>query len=156
MADEALEVDVTYLNLGEGVRALGGAIDAAGEYGTRTWLVDDGKRVAAIVPVEHPGVLSPRVLADVQAEADKAHAKHGDQSLLGDQSDGRKLAALMEEGGEAAEVGLVLALMASIGKVGRSLTYDQQRTPADLYKELIQTANVALTWAEKMRRDGLV
>lgn len=85
--------------------------------------------------------LSEEIIDAVREEARKAHAKHyanGGSIFDPAMPEIRKLAALMEETGE----------------VGRALTYDGgARTGDDTSKEhlileLIQTACVALTWAD--------
>lgn len=86
----------------------------------------------------HP-LVETGVLDDLIAEYNRAKAKHGDNTLDGSASnDLKRLAALVEETGEVAEL----------------LTYDAgQHFHGDvdhavqLRKELIQVANVALTWA---------
>lgn len=85
-------------------------------------------------------VLSDATLTAIQAEATRAHLRHGDHSMLGpDYSSGDRLAILMEE----------------VGEVARELTYDHGGTGADhqgrrdeLVKELIQVAAMAATWIE--------
>lgn len=82
-------------------------------------------------------VLSPLTLDAVQAEAIRAHLKHGAESLLSPSaSDTKKLAALVEE----------------VGEVGRALTYDHDRS--NLVMELIQVASVALSWVESIEGRG--
>ena len=88
------------------------------------------------------------VLRLVMNEYDRAKLKHGDYTLDGVKSnDVLRLAALVEE----------------VGEVATELTYDHSQLPeggtraevevlqaelkARLKKELIQVANVALTWA---------
>lgn len=85
--------------------------------------------------------LSALTLDAVQAEAIRAHLKHGDNSLLNPGMPwGLKLAALMEE----------------VGEVAHELTYDQAVGPARgpdrdrLVKELLQVASVALSWVESL------
>jgi ABC-type hemin transport system ATPase subunit len=71
------------------------------------------------------------VLNDVVAEYARAKAKHGEMTLDGPAaSDVLRLAALVEE----------------VGEVGTALSYDRGST-ANLYAELVQVANVAITWA---------
>jgi hypothetical protein len=97
--------------------------------------------------------LSALTLDAVQAEAVRAHLKHGPMSLLNPEMPwSYKLAALMEE----------------VGEVARELTYDgggylngpRPLGPSDaerrdcLVKELIQVASVALTWVESLEGDG--
>lgn len=84
-------------------------------------------------------VLSTTVLTALIEEADRAHYKHvneGGSLLDSNLSLARRIAALGEEYGE----------------VCRELTYDNSGKPMDLYTELIQTANVAMTWAEFILR----
>lgn len=72
-----------------------------------------------------------RAMAACYAEYERAKAKHGEHTLDGKLCDDmNRLASLTEE----------------VGEVGRCLTYDQDHAK-DLKKELIQVANVALTWA---------
>jgi len=79
--------------------------------------------------------LSPLTLDAVQAEALRAHLKHGDRSLLNPEMPwDLKLAALMVE----------------VGEVAHELTYDQPDDKAKLVKELLQVASVALTWVESL------
>lgn len=84
--------------------------------------------------------LSSLTLAAVQAEAIRAHAKHGPNSMLNpDLPWSLKLAALVEEVGEAAH----------------ELTYDQDTGDrSKLVKELVQVASVALTWVESIEGGG--
>lgn len=77
------------------------------------------------------------VLNDVAEEMQRARDKHGDYSLDGPGMDDlMRLAALVEECGE----------------VGRAMTYDMDHS-GGLRKELIQVANVALTWATILPRE---
>lgn len=86
-----------------------------------------------------PGlVLSPLTLDAIQAEATRAHLRHGEHSMLGRHySSGDRLAILVEE----------------VGEVAHELTYDQGG-PIDvgrrdeLVKELIQVAAMAASWVE--------
>jgi NTP pyrophosphatase (non-canonical NTP hydrolase) len=65
-------------------------------------------------------------------EYDRAKAKHSEHTLDGAlATDLTRLAALVEEVGESAE----------------AMTYDAGERAMALKKELIQVANVALTWA---------
>lgn len=81
-------------------------------------------------------LLSPLTIDAVQAEALRAHLKHGNQSLLNpDMPSVLKLAALIEEVGEAAA----------------ELTYDKEGIdPNRFVVELIQVASVALSWVESL------
>lgn len=75
------------------------------------------------------------VLSDLYHEMQRARAKHGAESLDGEYTtDLKRLASLGEEYGEVAEC----------------FTYDKER--GELYTELIQTANVAVTWATVVPR----
>lgn len=84
-------------------------------------------------------VLSGRTLAAIQAEATRAHLKHGKHSMLGPSyTSGDRLAILVEE----------------VGEVAHELTYDQggpgvgEGRRDELVKELIQVAAMAATWIE--------
>lgn len=69
-------------------------------------------------------------------EVYRAHDKHGAFSLLNPGMDWNlKLAALMEE----------------VGEVAHELTYDVTVDKGALIKELIQVANVAISWVESLR-----
>lgn len=84
------------------------------------------------------GVLSSQVLSDLITEANRAHDKHvaaGGSLLDPGLSTERRLAALGEE----------------FGEVCRELTYDNAGDKNNLYKELIQVANIAISWAEYIR-----
>lgn len=75
-----------------------------------------------------PGGLSELTLHALLAESYRAHAKHGDKSLLfSGLTDTQRLAALVEE----------------VGEVARAMTYDNDQGREHLIKELIQVANVA-------------
>lgn len=78
-------------------------------------------------------VLSDLTLSAIQAEATRAHAKHGDKSMLGPHyTSGDRLAILVEE----------------VGEVAHELTYDQDGDRDKLVKELIQVAAMAASWVE--------
>jgi hypothetical protein len=85
-----------------------------------------------------PGlVLSDLTLSAIQAEATRAHLKHGEHSMLGKKySSGDRLAILVEE----------------VGEVAHELTYDSGGPGGgrrdELVKELIQVAAMAATWVE--------
>lgn len=84
---------------------------------------------------EYP-LLSVLTIGAVQAECIRAHLKHepnGGSLLNPDFPTEKKLAALVEE----------------VGEVGRALTYDQDHA-GPLVKELLQVANVALSWVESI------
>jgi hypothetical protein len=75
--------------------------------------------------------ISPAILAAVEAEVARAHAKHGDRSILNPaMPDAVRLPVLVEEVGEVAKAML------------------EDATATELQAELIQVAAVALTWAE--------
>ena len=84
-------------------------------------------------------VLSELTLSAIQAEATRAHLKHGDHSMLGKRySSGDRLAILVEE----------------VGEVAHELTYDSggpgvgEGRRDELVKELIQVAAMAASWVE--------
>lgn len=104
-------------------------------------------------------VLSDLTLSAIQAEATRAHLKHGEHSMLGSaRSNGDRLAILMEETGEVSEeVEALLAgylnsrLQSAVGRVAHELTYDQGGAESrrdELVKELIQVAAMAASWVE--------
>jgi hypothetical protein len=91
-------------------------------------------------------VLSPLTLNAIQAEATRAHLKHGEHSMLGTRySSGDRLAILVEE----------------VGKVAHELTYDQggpgvgEGRRDELVKELIQVAAMAASWVEHLEGGAL-
>jgi hypothetical protein len=89
--------------------------------------------VGADVPVRL--LLSDITLSAIQAEATRAHLKHGDHSMLGSyHTESERLAILMEE----------------VGEVAHELTYDQPKDRDKLVKELIQVAAMAATWIEHL------
>lgn len=84
-------------------------------------------------------VLSQLTLNAIQAEATRAHLRHGEHSMLGTgYSSGDRLAILVEE----------------VGEVAHELTYDQggpsvgEGRRDELVKELIQVAAMAASWVE--------
>ena len=88
-------------------------------------------------------LLSDLTMTAIQAEAMRAHARHGINSMLyGD--DDKSLRILMEEVGEVAREMNELAL----GNIDVD-TYNQR-----LVKELIQVAAMAGTWVEKIEGVG--
>lgn len=110
-------------------------------------------------------VLSELTLSAIQAEATRAHLKHGDHSMLGPYTDHARLAILAEEAGEAADEARALAeslltglrsaqLLAALGRVGHVLTYDQDPDTIRerLEKELIQLTAMGATWIEALNR----
>ena len=88
-------------------------------------------------------IISASLLNEVTAEADRAHDKHGQESMLYG-TDEKSLRILMEEVGEVAREMNELAL----GNRGISEYIANQRT------ELIQCAAMCLTWAAKLERSG--
>ena len=78
-------------------------------------------------------VLSDLTLTAIQAEATRAHLKHGEHSMMGSRYTAHeRLAILVEE----------------VGEVAHELTYDQGDDRDKLVKELIQVAAMAASWAE--------
>jgi hypothetical protein len=85
--------------------------------------------------------LSELTLGAIQAEATRAHLKHGEFSMCGPHySASDRLAILMEE----------------VGEVAHELTYDQGGPGVGHYdkdrleKELIQVAAMAASWIEQL------
>lgn len=81
-------------------------------------------------------------LTDVALEYDSAKRKHGEYTLderMG--TDDYHLRSLLRLG----------ALMEEVGEVAEHFTYDKPAT--GLRQELIQVANLALTWASVLVRD---
>ncbi len=111
-------------------------------------------------------VLSGLTLSAVQAEATRAHLKHGDQSMAGpSHTQEDRFAILAEEGAEASDeaLGMALDLLAKagqltghLGAVARELNeirlgnHDDDDRKTRLVIELIQTAAMALTWVETL------
>ncbi len=84
-------------------------------------------------------VLSDLTLTAIQAEATRAHLKHGEHSMLGTcYTSGDRLAILVEE----------------VGKVAHELTYDQDGDRDRLVKELIQVCAMAASWVEYLEGAG--
>lgn len=78
-------------------------------------------------------VLSGLTLDAIQAEATRAHIRHGSKSMLGTcYTNHERLAILVEE----------------VGEVAHELTYDQTGDKDKLVIELIQVAAMAATWIE--------
>jgi hypothetical protein len=112
---------------------------------TLTELLDNAKTADSIsraiahtanLGLREPGqdlMISDATLREVQVESIRAHIKHGDRSLLGD---------------GLSTVGRLAALVEECGEVGSELTYDRGGDVRSLKKELIQTANVAASWAQ--------
>lgn len=73
-----------------------------------------------------------KAMRDLIDEYWRAYDKHGPMTLDGEgANDLHRLSTLTEE----------------IGEVARAMTYDEKKGPQELRKELIQVANLALTWA---------
>jgi hypothetical protein len=84
-------------------------------------------------------VLSDLTLSAIQAEATRAHLKHGEHSMLGaNVSDDRRLAILTEEVGEVARE------LNDAAIDGRPVDRDK------LVKELIQTGAMCASWVEAL------
>ena len=88
-------------------------------------------------------VLSGLTLDAIQAEATRAHLRHGGHSMLGpSQTDDRRLAILTEE----------------VGEVARELNDAAiEGRPADrdkLVNELIQVSAMAASWVEYLEGDA--
>lgn len=82
-----------------------------------------------------PSALSELTVTTVEAEAIRAHLKHGRHSMMNPAMDmGERLAILVEE----------------VGEVAHAMTYDVNKLP-ELRKELIQVAAMALSWFEATR-----
>lgn len=82
---------------------------------------------------------TPRIYAEIAAERERAHAKHGDKSMESAAwDDMKRLRILMEEVGEIAKVFNELDL----GVITLAVARQQCR------KECIQTAAMATAWAE--------
>lgn len=107
--------------------------DASGEVDTAQRVRQTLDRINKFLAefIEHP-LLKSGVIGDVIREYKSAKDKHGEMTLDGkDIDDLKRFTALMEEVGEVAE----------------TYSYDAKRPANHLRKELIQVANVALTWA---------
>jgi NTP pyrophosphatase (non-canonical NTP hydrolase) len=89
---------------------------------------------------EHPLVISG-VVAAVLSEYERAKAKHGENTLDGAASnDLLRLAALVEEVGEVAE-------LLTYDNLAPGNTEQEKHRLTSLKAELIQVANVCVTWA---------
>jgi hypothetical protein len=92
------------------------------------------------LPGGHPLARSG-VIAGLVAEYDRAKAKHGENTLDGALSnDLMRLAALVEEVGEVAHE-------LTYDAAGFALATDEAARVKRLRTELVQVANVAITWA---------
>jgi NTP pyrophosphatase (non-canonical NTP hydrolase) len=83
-------------------------------------------------------VLSGPTLSAIQAEATRAHLKHGEHSMLGPKTNDRRLAILTEEVGEVARE------LNDAEIDGRPVDRDK------LVRELIQVGAMAATWVEAL------
>lgn len=94
-------------------------------------------------------VLSELTLDAIQAEATRAHLKHGENSMLGaGQTDDRRLAILTEEVGEVAKELNDAAIRQSAYPSTAAAVGTLDRDA--LVKELIQVAAMAATWIEAL------
>jgi hypothetical protein len=89
------------------------------------------------------------IAEEIVKAREKAHAKHGDNSIEAiSGSDPRWVGILGEEGGEVAEAVLdnfrQSVLAKAIGRVNHSSTYDAE--PGHLRDELVDVASVAVAW----------
>jgi hypothetical protein len=83
-------------------------------------------------------VLSDLTLSAIQAEATRAHLRHGEHSMLAPKTDDRRIAILAEEVGEVARE------LNDAAIEGRPVDRDK------LVKELIQSAAMAASWVEAL------
>lgn len=108
-------------------------------------------------------VLSPLTLDAIQAEATRAHLKHGEQSMLGpSHTNEDRYAILAEEAAEASDEALAIALgllvsagllSGKVGAVARELNeirLGNRPDTAELVKELLQVAAMAASWVEAL------
>lgn len=123
---------------------------------------DQIREAAALTGDE--SAVSRTVLDAIAAEAVRAHAKHGEDSMAGSRvDDGMRLAIAVEESGEVSEVALDLALellaanaglQAQFGRVAHVQTATDGLNAVglaeDLYAELIQAGAMAATWATRV------
>jgi hypothetical protein len=86
-------------------------------------------------------VLSELTLQAIQAEATRAHLRHGEHSMLSPSyTSGQRLAILVEE----------------VGEVAHELTYDSggpgvgEGRREELVQELVQVAAMAASWIEAL------
>ena len=109
----------------------------------------------------HGLVLSALTLDAIQAEATRAHLRHGEHSMLGrSHADEDRYAILAEEGAEATDEALAEALgllvsagllAGKVGSVARELNeirLGNRDGKTELVKELIQVAAMAASWVE--------
>lgn len=92
------------------------------------------RRDGSTIEIDHR-YLSDGIVAAVVEESNRAHLKHAAHGIsIFDPTmpRGEKLTALVEE----------------VGEVARAMTRDDGQGKDHLVKELIQVANVALTWAD--------
>jgi hypothetical protein len=107
-------------------------VEEVGELNTVTALRD---QLQDITPTTYGNsfVLSPPTMDAIQAEATRAHLKHGDHSMLDVRYTAHERLAI---------------LLGEVGDVARELTYGQRNSRNKLARELIQVAAMAATWAE--------
>lgn len=92
---------------------------------------------------ENPGPRMTLVYREVRDERERAHSKHGATSMESfDDDDMNRLAILVEEVGEVAK------------EFNEARHDDRPVDLAKLRKELIQTAAMALAWADAIPADG--
>ena len=102
--------------------------------------------------------LAGTIWGELQAERERAHAKHGDTGMEAAPVDAMFRASILgEEIGEASEALLVafaaLALTAAAGKVQKALNdgrHDGQVDLSLLRGELVQVATMAAAWADRI------
>jgi hypothetical protein len=113
-------------------------------------------------------VLSDLTLSAIQAEATRAHLKHGPFSMFGPAyTSTQRLAIVAEEAGEASEIHAAMVssvyqarLVKEMGDVAHELTYDSggpgvgEGRREELVKELIQVAAMAASWVEFLEGDS--
>ena len=88
--------------------------------------------------------ITPELL-DVVSEYSSAKEKHGEFTLDGNMSGGNVFSS-------ANDLLRLSALMEEVGEVAQLFTYDKKRINKNvLRRELIQVANVAITWASILR-----
>lgn len=93
----------------------------------------------------HPNPITPELI-DVAEEYMKAKRKHGEFTLDGKMAGGSMFSATND-------LFRLAALMEEVGEVAQLFTYDKIRiSKVNLRKELIQVANIALTWASILRQ----
>jgi hypothetical protein len=82
---------------------------------------------------KHVNLALESAYADLRAEHEFMRRKHGEKSI---------------DGNEIDDFGRLAAAVEEFGEVGECLTYDKDRV--NLRHELLQLANVAVTWASTL------